>query len=166
MMRFAYKAAAFPAWGSGLLCVAVGVIATHAMLPLRMISWRSKALLSSIAAIIAGIVMYFEPLRRPFDLGHANLSNQWLVDTDLSGADLAGANLAKANLFVANLNGAYLAITNLSGARLSGANLAEANLDNADLRDARGLTGEQLEKACGNEHTKLPEGLTLEPCTN
>ena len=34
MLFFAWKAAVFPAWGSGLLCVAAGVIASHAMLPL------------------------------------------------------------------------------------------------------------------------------------
>src|SRR5580700_1055341 len=45
MILFAWKAAVFPAWGSGLLCVAVGVIASHAILPFGKISWRSKALL-------------------------------------------------------------------------------------------------------------------------
>src|SRR5215831_105486 len=43
MVLFAWKAAVFPAWGAGLLCVAVGAIANHAMLPLGMVSWRLKA---------------------------------------------------------------------------------------------------------------------------
>jgi hypothetical protein len=41
MMLFAWKAAVFPAWGSGLLCVAGVVIAGHVMLPLSRFSWRS-----------------------------------------------------------------------------------------------------------------------------
>ena len=44
MLFFAWKAAVFPAWGSGLLCVAAGVIASHVMLPLKTFSWRSKVL--------------------------------------------------------------------------------------------------------------------------
>ena len=63
MILYAAKAAVFPAWGSGLLCVAVGVTANHATLPLGKLSWRSKALLSLSAAIIAGGVMFgFRPL--------------------------------------------------------------------------------------------------------
>ena len=41
------------------------------------------------------------------------------------------------------------------------------NLDDlsyADLTDAKNLTQTQLDKACGDAHTKLPEGLTLKPC--
>ena len=79
MLLFAWKAAVFPAWGSGLLGVAVAVIASHVMLPFSRFSWRSKALLSVSAAIVAGGVMLgFGPLHRPFDLFRANLSGQWL----------------------------------------------------------------------------------------
>ena len=35
MLLFAWKAAVFPAWGSGLLVVAVAVVASHLMLPLK-----------------------------------------------------------------------------------------------------------------------------------
>ena len=44
--------------------------------------------------------------------------------------------------------------TSLSGAHLSG----------ADLHDAKNLTQTQLELACGDADTKLPEGLTIKPC--
>jgi hypothetical protein len=75
MLLFAWKAAVFPAWGSGLLVAAAAVVASHLMLPLKKFSWRSKVLLSVIAAIIAGSVMFVVgPLRRPFDLLYANLS--------------------------------------------------------------------------------------------
>src|SRR5262245_11916924 len=35
MILFAWKAALFPTWGSGLLCVATGVVVSHVMLPFR-----------------------------------------------------------------------------------------------------------------------------------
>src|SRR6516225_6715736 len=50
MMFFAWKAAVFPPWGSGLFAVAVAVIASHVMLPFSKFSWRSKGLLSVSAA--------------------------------------------------------------------------------------------------------------------
>jgi hypothetical protein len=205
IMLFAWKAAAFSAWGSGLLCVATGVVVSHIILPFNRLSWRSKGLLSlSVVIIAGGIVFGFGPLHRPFNLFRANLSDQFLPGEDLSSADLLEANLTKADLFEANLtkadlfkanltgaslieanltkadlfeanltgadliganlSGANLSGANLSGANLSGtnlsrANLSEANLSRANLSEARGLTQEQLGKACGYEAPKLPEGL-------
>jgi Pentapeptide repeats (8 copies) len=191
LMAFAWKAAVFPAWGSGLLCVAVGVIASHAMLPLGRVSWRSKALLSVIAAImaaiiVAGVMFFFEPQGRRFELRRANLSNQWLegvnlyranlTDANLMGADLRRANLQRANLTDANLSSANLEMANLYqanlndanliGTKLLGANLSAVELKNANLIGARGL-GQPRELGrgmCGNANTKLPEGFTLKPC--
>ena len=65
-------------------------------------------------------------------------------DTDLTGINLHGANL----------KGALLAKTNLTGANLTG----------ADLRGTKNLTQMQLDQACGNAQTKLPEGLTIKRC--
>ena len=80
MLLFAWKAAVFPAWGSGLLGVAVAVVASHLMLPLKKFSWRSKALLSTGAAIVVfAVIVGFGPVHRPFNLFRANLSGQWLV---------------------------------------------------------------------------------------
>jgi len=235
MLLFAWKAAVFPAWGLALSAVAVAVIVSHFMLLLSRVSWRSKALLSVSAAIIAGGVMlgFGWPLHRPFVLFGANFSGQWLVHrpfvlfranlsgqwlarqdlrkayldsanlrgadltqanlseadlgwadmsdanlliANMSGAFLYVANLSRANLTDANLSGAYLSRANLSGANLTGAklnsaNLSEANLNgvkltganlsDANLSDAKELTQFELDKACGNSATKLPEGLTL-----
>jgi hypothetical protein len=124
------------------------------------------------------------------NLGHADLSGANLSGTDLSGAnlrnaDLSGASLTKANLSGAGLFGANLSATDLSGASLSnadlfGARLTKANLGNADLTGASltkanlfgadlsgadllgagGLTQTQLDEACGDANTKLPEGFT------
>jgi hypothetical protein len=187
MLLFAWKAAVFPAWGLGLFGVAVAVIVSHAMLPFSKFSWRSRGLLSVTAAIIAGGVMLggiwfgFEPLHRRFDLFRANLSGQWLRKedlreanlqvADLSFAQLAGANLRGANLVGANLPGALLLRANLSGANLDGAlligaNLSRARLIDADLSGAKDLTQTQLDEACGNANTKLPDGLSLlKPCS-
>src|SRR5262249_5973480 len=122
MMLFAWKAAVFPAWGSGLLCVATGVVVSHVRLPFSRFSWRSKGLLSISAAIISaaitagGVVLGFGPPRREFNLYRANLSGQWLLREDLRKANLSHANL--------------------SGATLSGADLRDANLSGANLSDA------------------------------
>ena len=131
------------------------------------------------------------------DLDSAHLNSAYLSGANLSGANLLGANLTGANLTGANLgladlNGAYLSGANLSGANLSGANLSGVNLRGADLTganlrsanlrganlsvayliradltDAKNLIQTQLNEACGNNETELPEGLglTLKPCT-
>jgi Pentapeptide repeats (8 copies) len=170
MLLFAWKAAVFPAWGSGLLGVAEAVVASHLMLPLKKFSWPSKALLSTGAAIVVAAMivapqiqshLQHAPLkgaglvRRPFALNRVNLSGHWLVEEDLSraylsGADLSGANLSGADLSGARLSRAYVSpAANLSGADLRayvsrGADLSyDANLSGADLSGAD-LSGANL----------------------
>jgi len=79
----------------------------------------------------------------------AGLSRTDLFCANLQGADLAGANLQGADLWFANLQGALL-----QGAKLQGADLTDAN-----LTKAIGLTQEQLDEACGDDKTKLPDYL-------
>jgi hypothetical protein len=111
-----------------------------------------------IVANLNGAKLEFANLHRA-KLNHANLNN-----ANLSGADLTGANLNNANLPHADLDGANLYGANLNGAYLGNANLQFADLTGADLNGARDLTQAQLDKAwCGN--AKLPEGLTIKPCT-
>ncbi len=81
------------------------------------------------------------------------------LGADLRGAFLYYANLSGAELYHADLSGANLFTANLSGADLVG-----ADLRGAFLRDAQNLTQEQLDTACGNSNTKLPEGLRLKDC--
>ena len=133
LLLFAWKAAAFPVWGSGLLVVAVAAIASHLMLPFGRLSWRSKALLSVSAALVAAGIMLGSGwrLHRPFDLFRANLSEQ-----RLAGEELRNANLERANLRIANLSDARLTSANLRNANLSGAYMRNANLSSADLTDA------------------------------
>jgi uncharacterized protein YjbI with pentapeptide repeats len=111
------------------------------------------------------------------DLTGANLGLADLNGAYLSGATLTGANLRGANLRSADMSGAYLSGTDLRGANLTGAHLIGADLTGADLRGATltsaALTGaknliqRQLNEACGNSETELPEGLDLtllKPC--
>ncbi|MCH9052413.1 MAG: pentapeptide repeat-containing protein [Proteobacteria bacterium] len=106
-----------------------------------------------------------------------NLQGINLQDVDLAGRNLKGANfrfagLQRADLRTANLQDADLGWVNLQNANLRGAQLNMAFFDGArlqgtDLREAKGLTQEQLDKACGDEKTKLPEYLKdykLKPC--
>ena len=157
LLFFAWKAAVFPAWGSGLLCVAAGVIASHAMLPLRRLSCRSRVLISVAGAILSGGIIAggaqlgFGPPQRPFDVSGANLSNRYLRAANLFRANLSRANLTHADLSDANLRGARLTganllEANLTGASLAGARLSSANLTHADLSDAS-LAGARLNNA-------------------
>jgi uncharacterized protein YjbI with pentapeptide repeats len=92
-------------------------------------------------------------------LRRADLRNAILDRADLKGAVLVYANLSDADLSGANLNGA-----NLRGAKLRGAGLRGADLSGADLSGADGVTQEQLDEACGDNKTQLPEGLTIRTC--
>jgi uncharacterized protein YjbI with pentapeptide repeats len=151
MLLFVWKAAVFPTWGAGLLCLAAGVMASHATL-LVGISWRSRALLTMTVTLFAGGILAgdlglgFVSLRRPFQLTSANLSGQSLYHKDLRGAYLAQANLTGAYLTGANLGHASLLQANLNGAELVGANLRDADLMYAHLRRAK-LLGADLSSA-------------------
>jgi uncharacterized protein YjbI with pentapeptide repeats len=92
----------------------------------------------------------------------ANLSGAYLQGALLTGAHLEGAGLVYADLESANIRGAYLEGAKLERAHLEGANLSGAHLEGADLRDAAGVTQEQLDRAFGDDNTLLPsrpEGL-------
>jgi uncharacterized protein YjbI with pentapeptide repeats len=99
-----------------------------------------------------------------------------LQRADFSGADLTGANFEKAEagrvLFKgAVLTGARFSLANLSRANLSGATFEGpldfdqafmflTHIEGLDLSAAKGLEQAQIELACGDKDTKLPEGLT------
>ncbi|MCZ6863823.1 MAG: pentapeptide repeat-containing protein [Alphaproteobacteria bacterium] len=62
------------------------------------------------------------------------------------------------------LGSANLQWAKLIGANFEGADIIGAVLHGADLTLAKGLTQAQLDQACGNEETKLPNGLTVKGC--
>jgi uncharacterized protein YjbI with pentapeptide repeats len=106
---------------------------------------------------------------RGADFFRANLQGADLYKADLQGAFLKFTNLQGADLYKADFRGADLSHAKLQGADLSHAELQGANLGSADLRDVKNQEIEQLDQACGNEETKLPEridksGYKMKPC--
>jgi uncharacterized protein YjbI with pentapeptide repeats len=89
----------------------------------------------------------------------ANFTGANLSLTNMFGARATGANFTGANLDGAQLVGAYFGSSRFDGARMEG-----ANLSGAELAEARGLTQEQLNTACGDATTALPAGLTISRC--
>jgi uncharacterized protein YjbI with pentapeptide repeats len=102
-------------------------------------------------------------------LRQAEMSAAILNGTNFSGADLRdvnayGALFTSANFTGADLTNATFVGAYLQGARLSGANLTGANFSGAEMDRAIGLTQSQLNKACGDESTRLPSGLRISSC--
>ncbi|HEU4377317.1 MAG TPA: pentapeptide repeat-containing protein [Hyphomicrobiaceae bacterium] len=102
----------------------------------------------------------------PVDFSRTELAQAVLVHATLIEANLAGALLAKADLSYARLNKADLRGADLRGAKLAYTDLTDARLDgafvcDADLRHARGLTQQQLDRALGGERTLLPADLEV-----
>ena len=98
------------------------------------------------------------------DLSNSNLSWAYLRAANLSGADLSqaklrGANLREADFFIAELRAANLSGADLRAASLSETDLNGALLDRANLAQVTGLTQDQINEACGDQDTELPEGL-------
>jgi hypothetical protein len=95
----------------------------------------------------------------------ANLEGANLGGAALEGANLFGADLGAANLEGANLEGANLGAAELGGAELERAILERARLEGANLATAIALTQAQVNTACVDKYTRLPEGLTMpRPC--
>lgn len=82
-----------------------------------------------------------------------------LRDVEAYGGVFSGSDFAIVNMTNASFVGAYLDGANFSGARLEG-----TNFGGASLARATGLTQSQLNRACGDEATKLPRGLTIPRC--
>jgi hypothetical protein len=89
----------------------------------------------------------------------AYLEGALLMAAHLEGAFLKGAHLKEAVLEDAHLEKANLPEAHLEGAYLLYAHLEGANLTGADLRDAKGLTKEQIASAIIDKKTKLPDYL-------
>ena len=95
-----------------------------------------------------------EGFQRPFNLFRTDLTKAWLPRTNMRNASAVLANFQEANLVLANLQGA-----DLRGANLQGADLRGDPLNETKLMGAKNFTQEQVNTACVNEHTQLPEGL-------
>ena len=89
------------------------------------------------------------------NLFRAYLEGAALLGTHLEGANLQEAHLEKALLFYVHLERANFEKAHLEGARISA----------TDLTKVKNLTQDQVNTACIDEKTQLPEGLTKPaPC--
>jgi uncharacterized protein YjbI with pentapeptide repeats len=108
------------------------------------------------------------------DLSGADLSNECVKGGDLTGANFSHAkalymcmsiaNFSGASFRFADLTGANLGHSNLKGADMTGAKLNITSIKGADLSTAKGLTQAQLDLACGDAETKLPDGFQAKSC--
>ena len=90
---------------------------------------------------------------------------------NLSGADFSKAELGRSDFEGATLTGAKFTMANLSRASFEGATftgpidfensfLLLTRIEGLDLSTATGLEQKQIDIACGDAKTKLPQGLT------
>lgn len=87
--------------------------------------------------------------------GNARIRNSCLhrarfVDADLINANLSHNDLRSADFTEADLSGAKLEGSRLKWATFLRADLADADFTSADLSGAKGLTQDQLDKACAS----------------
>lgn len=101
---------------------------------------------------------------RQADLSLATFDGSKLSGANLSVSNAFGARFAKADFSGANLADATLVGSWFGGATMTGADLQGANLSGSYLFTAKGLTQDQLNKACGDEAITLPKGLTIPLC--
>jgi len=100
----------------------------------------------------------------------AALQDAMLFGANLQGADMGAAELQGADLAGANLQGTNLVDATLEGARLSRAlpevhGFIRVQLEGADLRFVKGLTQDQINQACVDKKTRLPNHLKKpKPC--
>jgi uncharacterized protein YjbI with pentapeptide repeats len=99
------------------------------------------------------------------ELQNARLGKTKLHGANLEWANLQGTHLISAELQQANLHGARLQGAVLAHAQLQGAVLEGAQLQGALLQLAENLTQEQIDTACVDDATSLPEGRQKpQPC--
>jgi len=108
------------------------------------------------------------------NLKGADLTNTCVKAMDLHGASFDGANatlmcMSFANFSGASFRGTDLSAANMASAKMDGADLTGAKLDitsflGTDLSKTKGLTQAQIDMSCGDDKTKLPQGLHVHFC--
>lgn len=98
------------------------------------------------------------------ELNRASFKAANLADSDLSKSELGRADFTDANLSNSNISFANLARANFSGANVTRVELTSSYLyltriEGIDLSTTTGLEQGQIELACGDDSTKLPDDL-------
>jgi uncharacterized protein YjbI with pentapeptide repeats len=100
------------------------------------------------------------------EIGRSNFSN-----SNLENANMSKADFSRVNFFNSNLKGVNLAFSNISRANFTSINIDEnfslegaymflTRIEGLDLSASKSLKQWQINMACGNEKTILPEGLS------
>ena len=84
-------------------------------------------------------------------------------------ARTAASNLSNGDFRNVDFRGAVLNGARLTGGQFSGANFTDVEFNRTDIRGAnligaRGLSQDQIGRACGDASTRLPSGLTARTC--
>lgn len=101
---------------------------------------------------------------RQSDLSLAVMNRASFAGADLRDVNAYGGVFGGASFSGADLTNATFVGTFLEGANFRGANLTGANFSGAEMDRATGLTQGQLDRACGDEATRLPRGLRIPVC--
>lgn len=131
--------------------------------------WAGQALAQRLSADVVRLEPGYGGVCEGCDLSGrilagARMSSSVFNRSDFSNAVLAQADATGSRFENANFSGADLRETKFDGAMLGGARFDDANISGADMSDAEGLTQGQLNLACGDEETLLPEGLRVRLC--
>ncbi|WP_083898905.1 pentapeptide repeat-containing protein [Robiginitomaculum antarcticum] len=100
----------------------------------------------------------------------SDFSGARFINTQASGADFSGAVFTLSELDHADFENAKFVGTRFHSAQfghalVSGAEFSDADLSGADMSEVRGLTQDQLDRACGNHDTRLPRSaMTVRKC--
>jgi uncharacterized protein YjbI with pentapeptide repeats len=103
------------------------------------------------------------------DASHSEFEAAIFASADLTRARLVDAHCRRAQFSDASLRqadarGADFRQADFSRADLAHVNLEGANLAGANLRTAEGLSQTQLDLACGDSRTRVPQGLHVRMC--
>lgn len=100
------------------------------------------------------------------EIGRSNFSSSSLENADMSKADFSRVNFFNSNLKGVNLNFSNISRANLTGVNidenfsLEGAYMFLTRIEGLDLSASKTLKQWQIDMACGNEKTILPEGIS------
>lgn len=92
-------------------------------------------------------------------MNRTRFSHADLRDVEAYGGVFSGSNFSGSNMTNASFVGAHL-----DGAAFSGATVTGVNFSGASMRAVTGLTQARLNRACGDEATRLPAGLSIPHC--